>query len=145
VRRTVGTTGISIAFVLRASVSSLSHWRLTKDCADLLRQNREMPARERFDWQEAAGHVSVKVPVTGWAALEGSGGRRRDPANERTVQPWPYPLRGVLVEFLVDQEGVAGPDSPREFFVAIDVAGVRTYVLRDDPNVLIHRHSMRTG
>jgi hypothetical protein len=118
---------------------------LSRSDAYTVIRTHPMALERQFDWQEAGGRVSVKAPVLGWRALEGSDGRRRDPAREQMVEPWPYPLRGVLVEVLVTEGETTGADSPREFFLAIDVAGVRIYELRDDSEIIVHRHPMRTG
>ena len=89
-----------------------------------------------FDWQSKArgiARLSIRQPVAGWAALDGSEGKRRDPEREELIEPWPYPWAGVLIEIHAD--------GLRATFYAIDVAGSRMFVNKYDEGVRVLKDS----
>ena len=89
-----------------------------------------------FDWQGKQRHIAaimVNEPVPAWHALHGSGGQRRDPDRETTINPWPYPWVGVLVEI--------HPTGFREAFYAIDVGTERMFVNKYDEGVRVLKDS----
>jgi hypothetical protein len=84
------------------------------------------------DWQAASGYVFVERTIEGWRPADESNGRRRNPAAPRPVPPWPYPLRGIVVEVRTPGGRAPAADNFREVFYAIDDADERVFICRDD-------------
>src|SRR5579862_8579801 len=87
------------------------------------------------EWYPAQGFVMVEAGAEAWGAEDDSGGKARNPRDRRPIEPWPYPLAGVLVEIVVEQPGQPSAESAREFFFGLNVGGERLFVCRDNDHV----------